>query len=210
MPRTANKKATPRSRRTRLSRRTRRTKHTRRLGGLNLRSANLDDGAPFHPVWSASVGAQKGGRRRRRRWGGKASSRMLRRIGGVSINQEIPAYKKKDQKLLLLNEWTKRKEPLTKKLRNRQYANEEIHAQYENMKSEHSTELSKLESELENLQQTMCMDGKDDRKKLAQKEKDILNKQQEIDAEMIKYEKQMNMFEAANKNDEIKDETKPK
>jgi len=87
MPRTANKKATPRSRRTRLSRRTRRTKHTRRRGGLNLRSANLYDGAPFHPVWSASVGAQKGGRRRRRRRGGDVTIINAEKNGIQSVSK---------------------------------------------------------------------------------------------------------------------------
>ena len=58
----------------------RRGRRTRRRGGLNLRSANLDDGAPFHPEWS-SVGASKGGRRRLSKRGKRV---RRRRRGGAS------------------------------------------------------------------------------------------------------------------------------
>ena len=48
----------------------------RSRGGLNLRSANMDDGAPFHPEWTE--GGQQGGRRSSRR-----SSRRSR--GGLNL-----------------------------------------------------------------------------------------------------------------------------
>ena len=62
----------------------RNTRRSRRRGGLNLRSANMDSGAPFHPEWHAMVAPAKGGRKQRRtkrrrgRGGRRGSVRVLR------------------------------------------------------------------------------------------------------------------------------------
>ena len=49
------------TRRRRVTSRSSRSRHRR--GGLNLRSANMDDGAPFHPEWSSVTNVMSGGKR---------------------------------------------------------------------------------------------------------------------------------------------------
>jgi hypothetical protein len=61
----------------------RRQQQQKRRGGLNLRSANMDEGAPFHPTWTTAAGADAtgggrgGGRHRSRR--ARSRSRRHRR-----------------------------------------------------------------------------------------------------------------------------------
>ena len=61
-------------------RRPRRTRAHRSRGGagLQLRAANMDDGAPFHPEWAASGATASGGRRKRKH-------RHTRRRGGLQL-----------------------------------------------------------------------------------------------------------------------------
>ena len=61
-------------------RRPRRTRARRSRGGtsLQLRAANMDDGAPYHPEWAAGSAAASGGRRKRKH-------RRSRRRGGLQL-----------------------------------------------------------------------------------------------------------------------------
>ena len=61
---------------------------SRRIGGLNLRAANLDDGSPFHPEWSLSEGGTQNAGRRRSRKGKRRTSakRQAHAYGGGKLN----------------------------------------------------------------------------------------------------------------------------
>ena len=72
-------------------------RQSRRRGGLQLRAANMDDGAPFHPEWAQAqaVGgrrANKAQRRKRRARGGSSSSSSGLRLRAPNMDNGAPFH----------------------------------------------------------------------------------------------------------------------